>query len=260
MQRLGIIMPKKNASTTRLPLDFLQAFPKISNKWLNSRRDVFKIIILCRNKLLSPWRIKSPNMAQREISDSNNLQNNEKLHIYSWACPLINWQNIKGNKRGEKAGGKLINLAEHLLITGCINITRKERITLHSAHCPHFPQHLVRLIISHQLLTQLSSKPLHMLMNQPRDETRNCSCPPNRAGVKSTRQKRCCVVILSRRGKQLTKIKNHIQALLTFSCSANEFIMLLLFNTGVIPTLLLLLLHHQISALSFHSQSKWRLF
>lgn len=178
-------------------------------------------------------------MAQREISDSNNLQNNEKLHIYSWACPLINWQNIKGNERGEKAGGKLINLAEHLLITGCINITRKERITLHSAHCPHFQQHLVRLIISHQLPTQLSSKPLHMLMNQPRDETRNCSCPPNRAGVKSTRQKRCCVVIL-RRGKQLTKIKKHMEALLTFSCSANEFIMLLLFNTGVIPTLLLL--------------------
>lgn len=199
-------------------------------------------------------------MAQREISDSNNLQNNEKLHIYSWACPLINWQNIKGNERGEKAGGgELINLVEHLLITGCINITRKERITLHSARRPHFQQHLVRLIISHQLPTQLSSKPLHMLMIQPRDESRNCSCPLNRAGVKSTWQKRCHVVILRRRGKQLTQIKKHMEALLTFSRSANEFMTLLLFNSGVIPTLLPLRCH-QISARSSHSQNKWWLF
>lgn len=121
------------------------------------------------------------------IQITADLENNDELHIYSWVCPLINWQNTKGNKRRKKKIWKLRNLRKNLLIKWCIKFTRKEWITFYSVHRPIFSTStLARLIIFHQLKKQLSSNLLHMLMSQLRDGIGNWSCPPNGAGRRYT--------------------------------------------------------------------------
>lgn len=60
------------------------------------------------------WKVKVPQAplaASKDHQFKSDAGTNDGLHIYSWPCPLINWQNIKDDKRHLRMW-KLINPEE----------------------------------------------------------------------------------------------------------------------------------------------------
>lgn len=119
----------------------------------------------------------------QETTNSNLIQRIMAVFIFihDHPCPLINWQNIKDDKRNLTIWELINETRNTYLITPCITFTPTKKkkkgldyFLLH-AQSRHSICTVARLIIFHQLKEQLYSNLLHMLMNQLSDGIGNWS-------------------------------------------------------------------------------------
>lgn len=82
---------------------------------------------------------RAPLTASKDHQFKFDAGNNDCLYIYSWPCPLINWQNIKGDKRNLRMW-KLINPKETPAWLHHVSISRpQKKIISSSVHRPVVP-------------------------------------------------------------------------------------------------------------------------